>query len=75
MIPWDKVAAARDFFADRNYAKQAEVLAKIITSGDRGAVNRLRSLKQNKPNDWRRWAIIADALVRSGELGVESVTD
>lgn len=73
--PWEKARAAQDFFAERNYAKQAEAIARIITSGDRTAINRLRSLKHYKANDWRRWAIIGEALTRAGEFGAERATD
>lgn len=69
--PWDKAKAAQDFFAQRSYTKQAEAIAKIITSGDRAALQKLRSLKQYKDGDWRRWAILGEVLTRGGVMAAD----
>lgn len=74
-LPWNKVAAARDFFAERSYAKQAEAIARIMTSGDRAAMNRLRSLKAYKASDWRFWAAMGDALTRGGVIAGDAALD
>lgn len=73
--PWDKIKAAQEFFSERNYAKQAESIAKIITSGDRQALSQLRQLKQLKPGDWRRNVIIGDILVRGGFAALDKALE
>jgi hypothetical protein len=60
-----------DWFANRNYERQAEAIANIITSGDRQAIMRLRQIRQLEPNDWRRFAVIGEVLTRGGALGAE----
>ena len=62
----DWLRKAQEFFGDRNYRKQADVIAQIVTSGDRQAMSRLRALKSYKANDWRRVALAGEALVRGG---------
>jgi hypothetical protein len=66
MRPLDWAKKAQDFFGDRSYAKQADVIAQIITSGDRQAISRLRALRSYKDNDWRKLSLIGDVLVRGG---------
>jgi hypothetical protein len=61
-----------DWFANRNYERQAEAIANIITSGDRQAIMRLRQIRQLEPNDWRRFAVIGEVLTRGGALGAEA---
>jgi hypothetical protein len=64
-----------DWFANRNYERQAEAIANIITSGDRQAIARLRQLRQLEPGDWRRYVILGEVLVRSGAMGAEKALD
>ena len=66
---------AADFFAERNYERQAEAIANIITSGDRQAINRIRALRQLEPGDWRRYAVMGEVLTRTGALATESALD
>lgn len=55
-----------DFFANRNYDRQAEAMANIITSGDRQAIARIRQLKQLNDGDWRKYAILGAVLEKTG---------
>lgn len=63
------------FFENRNYERQAEALANIITSGDRAAINRVRALKHLEPGDFRRWSVLGDVLTRTGAIAAESALD
>lgn len=69
--PAKLVENAADFMADRRYDRQAEVIANIITSGDRQAILRLQQLRQLQPNDWRMFAILGAVLERSGVAATE----
>lgn len=60
-----------DFFANRNYDRQAEAMANIITSGDRDALLRIRQLRQLAPDDWRRYAILGHLLERGGAFAAD----
>lgn len=73
--PAKAIENTADWFAERNYERQAEAIARIITSGDRQAIMRLRQLRQLEPGDWRRYAILGEVLVRSGVMGAESALD
>jgi hypothetical protein len=64
-----------DWFANRNYDRQAEAIANIITSGDRQSIARLRQLRQLEPGDWRRYAILGEILVRGGAMGAEAALE
>lgn len=66
---------AAEFFADRNYVRQSEALARIITSGDRDAILAMRQLRQFGPSDWRRYAIVGHLLERTGVAGAEAALD
>lgn len=66
---------AADFFANRNYDRQAEAIANIITSGDRQAINRLRQLRQLDARDWRRYAILGAVLERSGSFAANKALE
>lgn len=70
-MPFDKMRAARDFFANRSIDRQAQAMANIIASGDRAAIGRLRSLRQYDQSDWRYWATLGDILVRSGQIALD----
>ena len=73
--PAKAVENTADWFAERNYERQAEAIARIITSGDRHAIQSLRQLRQLDPGDWRRYAVIGEVLVRAGVLGAEEALD
>jgi hypothetical protein len=73
--PAKMVENTADWFANRNYERQAEAIANIITSGDRQAIARLRQLRQLEPGDWRRYVILGEVLVRSGAMGAEKALD
>jgi hypothetical protein len=66
MRPLDWAKRAQEFFGDRSYKNQADVIAQIITSGDRQAISRLRALKSYNGSDWNRMALMGDVLVRGG---------
>jgi hypothetical protein len=70
--PAKLVENAADWFANRNYERQAEAIARIITSGDRQAIARLRQLRQLEPGDWRRFAVLGEVLVRGGFRGADA---
>lgn len=69
--PAKLVENAAEFFANRNYDRQAEAIARIITSGDRDAILRLQQLRQLQPGDWRRYAVMGHILERSGAFAAE----
>jgi hypothetical protein len=73
--PAKLVENTADWFANRNYERQAEAIARIITSGDRQAIARLRQLRQLEPGDWRRFAILGEVLVRGGVMGADAALD
>jgi hypothetical protein len=73
--PAKLVENAADWFANRNYERQAEAIARIITSGDRQAIARLRQLRQLEPGDWRRFAVLGEVLVRGGVMGADAALD
>jgi hypothetical protein len=73
--PFKLAENTADWFANRNYERQAEAIANIITSGDRQAIARLRQLRQLEPSDWRRYVILGEALVRVGAMGTEKALD
>jgi hypothetical protein len=73
--PAKLVENASDFFANRNYDRQAEAIANIITSGDRQAINRLRQLRQLDAGDWRRYAILGAVLEKTGAFAAEKALD
>jgi hypothetical protein len=75
MNPAKLVENTADWFANRNYDRQAEAIANIITSGDRQSIARLRQLRQLEPGDWRRYAILGEILVRGGAMGAESALE
>lgn len=60
-----------DWFANRNFDRQAEALAHIITSGDRQAIMRLRQLRNLPDNDWRRLSVMGEVLVRGGAVAAD----
>lgn len=63
------------FFADRNYEKQAEAIAKIYAQGDMESIRALKALRQLGPADERRYAVIGAILTRAGVFGGESALD
>jgi hypothetical protein len=73
--PAEAARNAANFFAERNYERQAEALAKTYTSRDTEAITKLRALKDMKPNDWRRYAVVGAVLERLGMVGGEYVLD
>jgi hypothetical protein len=73
--PWDKIKAAQDFFAERNYARQAETIANIVTSGDRQALAQLRALRRYDASDYRRYIILGELLGRVTAEGAEAALD
>jgi len=68
--PAKLIENASEFFANRNYDRQAEAVANIITSGDRDALLRIRQLRQLAPDDWRRYAVLGHLLERGGAFAV-----
>lgn len=69
-IEWPKHVA--EFFANKNYERQAEALAKIYTSGDPKMIAQLRQLKRYEPGDFKRVAIIGQLLTQAGVEGGEA---
>jgi len=67
--PAQLVQNTADFFANKNYERQAEALAKIYTTGDPKMLNMLRSLKQTSPDDAKRIAVIGQLLTDAGYIG------
>lgn len=64
-----------DFLATRNYERQAEAVANIITSGDKQAISRLRQLKNLEPGDWRRYAILGAVLEKTGAFAANKALE
>lgn len=64
-----------EFFANRNYERQAESVANIITSGDRQAITRLRQLRQLDDGDWRRYAILGAVLEKTGAFAADKALE
>lgn len=73
--PAELARNASAWLADKNYEKQAAAIAEIYARGDRTSINALRSLRQIKPSDERRYAIIGAVLTRAGVLGAEEALD
>jgi hypothetical protein len=72
-VNWPK--GLEEWFTNRRFDKQAEALARIITSGDRQAITRIRQLKNLDPGDYRRLSVLGEVLVRSGAYGAEEALD
>lgn len=64
---WTKATTAvADAAAERNLQKQSAEMVKLVTSGDRDAINSIRQLRKLTPLQWR-------ALAASGQLTVRGL--
>lgn len=73
--PAKLVENTAEFFANRTYDRQAEAIARIVTSGDPQAIMRIRQLRQLAPDDWRRYAVLGHLLERGGVFAAEKAMD
>lgn len=73
--PAEALRNASQYFADRNYEKQAADIARIFARGDRTAIEQMRQLRQLSPEDIRRHIILGHLLTQGGVLAAKKALD